>query len=420
MSSATPDSSPIDYLITLKSHFEQELSEADAKVANLREQLEHVDALLLNQLVPTHGVAPLQERIETPSPGLFLSPQANAPTDSLDLAPTQSDPETAAPPSETLETTAAPEPTPAKSGRSSPRTMLPAYQELTRLEAITTVLLAHQGQAVTADALTQELFGTLSAVDHRAESKRLKTLLYQGEKNKLWQKGRKPSSYQIKGATNKRKKQGSQKVSPAPRTTAAKTVAKSKVSNQKPGATTKNRAKAKAPKAKRETATAKANSVLELQPPYQEMKKNEAIVSVLEQREGKAVHRDAIIQWLYGDLSSEDLKVERRRMTTALHRGVKTNKWQKASAPLSYQVVPAAKEAKPKSPGRKSKAPKLQPDLVVEAIAESTPAPTDTPNAAQKPKRGRKPAASKAKTSTKAKAKTPRKRATRDTTKAKV
>lgn len=423
MSPAITESSPIDYLIALKSHFEQELSEADAKVANLREQLEHVDALLLNQLVPAHGVTPLQEQIETPPPPeLFLNPQVETPTEQLDLAPTQTEPETFSSSSETSETIAAPEPTAPQSSRSRPRVMLPAYQELTRMEAITTVLLAHQDEAVTADTLTQELFGTLSKGDHKAEAKRLKTLLYKGEKSNLWQKGRKPSSYLIKGTTAKSKARRSKKgttdtgktsaaavteATQTPAKTAAKPVAASKASNSKRKAATKAKSKTEAPNAKRGAVAAKTNGALTLQSPYREMSKNEAIISVLEHRAGKAVHRDAIIESLYGDLSSEDLKAERKRMTTVLHRGIKTNKWQRADAPSSVLVLPTAKDATSNRPGRQSKAPKKKSKPVGNAAAENAPV------EAEQSTKATKATASKAKTPAKTEARTTRRRATR-------
>jgi hypothetical protein len=40
-----------DFLITLKSQYEQALSEVETKASHLREQLSHVNALLLNQLL---------------------------------------------------------------------------------------------------------------------------------------------------------------------------------------------------------------------------------------------------------------------------------------------------------------------------------------------------------------------------------
>lgn len=374
------ESSPVHHLIALRSHFEQQATEAEAKAATLREQIEHVNALLLHQLAPAHGIETLETFDETTAPELFLSAQADSPTDYEDLALTLNTPEAALSlTSETPEpiTETAPEPTPATVGRSKPRAMQPPYQELTRLKAIAKVLQERQGQEVTINTLIQELFGTLSAAEQKKEAKRLNTLLNQGQKLKLWQKGKKPSSYLIKSSAGKRKERSSKKGSTTASNTSAamegtktqptakataKTRTQSNTTKAKPGAgATKPRGKAKASPEKPEIAAAKPRISLTLLPAFAGKTKQDAIVSVLEQNSGEELHHDEIIQLLYGNLSQEDLKAERKRMTTALRQGVSTNKWQKASAPASYQLASVPKNAQSKSTGRKSKATKAKP-----------------------------------------------------------
>ncbi|MCG9891803.1 MAG: hypothetical protein MH252_12085, partial [Thermosynechococcaceae cyanobacterium MS004] len=115
---------------------------------------------------------------------------------------------------------------------------------------------------------------------------------------------------------------------------------------------------------------------------------------------GEILHQDTIIQTLYGDLSLEDLKGERKRMSTVLLNGVRDKRWKKAAAPSSYFLSDTAASTKPKRPSRKpdpSKEP--QPEPVAEAVEEITQSPTEAPaaktKAARKP--GRKPAITKAK-----------------------
>jgi hypothetical protein len=52
-----------DSLIALKSQYERSLMEASTEASHLREQLSHVNALLLNQLLPSNGVAPQLAKI---------------------------------------------------------------------------------------------------------------------------------------------------------------------------------------------------------------------------------------------------------------------------------------------------------------------------------------------------------------------
>lgn len=386
--SSIPESSSVNHLIALRSHFERQATEAEAKAATLREQIEHVNALLLHQLAPAHGIDVFETLDEPTTTELFLSAQADTPTEQDELALDFDTPQSLSQTTETPEpiTEKAPEPSSSKGGRSKPRAMQPPYQALTRLEAIAQVLQAQPGQAINSVTITQELFGPLSQTELKAEEKRLKTLLYKGEKNQLWQKGKAPSSFLIK--VSKGKAQSNQKKSPATPDTAAVAT---------DGTAAKPRTQRKAPAAK---PTASTNGALTLQPPYQDMAKSEAIVAVLEQQSGKAVHRDAIIQFLYGDLSSEDLKAERKRMTTTLHRGIKTKKWQKASAPSTVRLDSTAKKAPSNRSGGKSKgrAPKTE---------------------AAQPSKDAKAGTSKAKTSARTKAKTPRRKATRSKAKAK-
>jgi hypothetical protein len=105
------------------------------------------------------------------------------------------------------------------------------------------------------------------------------------------------------------------------------------------------------------TNSAKERISLTVLPAFEGMTKLDAIAAVLGQNPGEVLHKDTIIQILYGNLSIEDLKTERVRMDTCLRNGVKTNRWQKAPIPASYLLEAKDAGAKPKNPGRKPKAP---------------------------------------------------------------
>ena len=78
---------------------------------------------------------------------------------------------------------------------------------------------------------------------------------------------------------------------------------------------------------------------------------------------------------LYGDLSLEDLKGERKRISTILLNGVRDKRWKKAAAPSSYFLSDTAASTKPKRPGRKpdpSKEPRPEPVAEAEALEPST------------------------------------------------
>jgi hypothetical protein len=330
--SITPTSSLTDSLIALKTQYERSLTQANTNASHLREQLLHVNALLLNQLLQGNGVVPelAQGAAEVP----VVEAIAPAPAQSLAASPAAeaSASDRPKPKASPRKAKATAEPALA-SGKRSTRPLLPAYAGLTRLEAIAQVLEASAGSEVSIDALIHALFGELSATDRKAERKRLITLLYNGEKRGLWQKGSATLSYVISASTAK-----------APATAKPTTQANAK--------------------AKPTTAPAKSRRSLDVLPAYRGMSKREAIAQILEQRSGEVLHQDMIIQSLYGDLSPQDVKNERVRIKTALLTGVKDGKWQKAFEPSSYFIKAPTSSAKPKRPGRKpepSKEPKPEP-----------------------------------------------------------
>lgn len=350
MTKISPEQTLAEYLVGLKSQYQKALTEAESNAALYREQLSHVNALLLNQLVSTAQAPALQVRIETAAiPSLVVDAEADALNHRPSLAPA----------SEVLEidqssnnvlpskpraqkgkvTKATPKSAPT-TGKRVPSSLLPAYQGLKRLEAIAKVLESKQGEEVSIDSLIQSLFGDLSPAQHKTERLRLKTLMYQGVKLKLWQKAATPSNYLISAQPVKGKGRGGKKASKPVSTPAAKPATKAAPSLSKKAAQplSSKSGKAKAPKAKSTTIETKKRISLPLLPVYQNMTKLEAIAQVLGQHRGEELHHDTIIQSLYGDLSPKELKEERVRIKTALLGGVKNNKWKKATVPSSYFI----------------------------------------------------------------------------------
>lgn len=399
MTVSSPEQTLVNNLITLKTQYEQALTEADTISAHYREQLSHVNALLLNQIGSANGLAPFQTHIKSAEPILdaIAALQESTDINRLTLAPAKTVVEASPTPPEVAPKPkqAKAQPSPAVGGR-TPRELLPIHQGLRRLDAISKIFQNHQGQEVTIDTLTEQLFGNLSTEAHKAERLKLRTLLYQGEQRGLWTKGDAASTYVIKASGQATTKTVAQ---PKAKTT-AKTTAKA----------AGTRAQAKAPKASPAAVTTKKRISLPLLSSFDGMTKLEAIANVLEKNRGEILHHDTIIQSLYGDLNLEELKAERVRIKTALLGGVKHEKWQKASVASSYFLPEASAGAKSKTSGRKPKAskpstPKSAP--VTEAAAEVvSETPSDLPA-----KKGRK--AAPAKTPVKSKFKRTRSTATK-------
>jgi hypothetical protein len=315
-------SQPTPNLIELRHHYESIIAQSEYQVSQAKAQLAHIDALLVNGLLQVQALPPLKTAIaphqesvpalEPASSTVSISAQIEALTDLTEATPA---PEAITP------------------GNRVPRPLLPAYQGLKRLEAIAQVLQSTPGQEVTIDSLIPALFGTLSPAEHKAERLKLKTLLYQGEKLKLWQKGTAPSSY-IMGASGTVEKKSS-----TPAATKSSTAKAAKAST----------AKAKAPKAKAEAAAPAEGNGLSLLPAYEGMNKLEAVSQILTEQSGHELHQDTIFQLLYGDVSPEVLKVESRRMRASLYQGVSKGLWQRAAKQPSSYIIKASNGRKPKA-----------------------------------------------------------------------
>jgi hypothetical protein len=122
----------------------------------------------------------------------------------------------------------------------------------------------------------------------------------------------------------------------------------------------------KAPNTKTSTAktkTPRSGKSFSMLPEYQGMTKIDAIAQVLTQQSDRVVHQDTIIQFLYGDLSPEELYLESRRMRASLFRGVDQGLWQRAPEQPSSYILKSAKEStttakvSPSTKGSKLKAP---------------------------------------------------------------
>jgi hypothetical protein len=318
-------------LIELRHRYETIIAQSEDKAMQAKEQLAQIDALLVNGILQSQESPVLETTIaptlKPASPIPALSAQAGTSEIRTELEPDEDveDFLERAKPSSSRKASPAAEPV--AQGSRIPRPLLPAYQGLKRLEAIAQVLQNNPGQETTTDRVILALFGTLSPVERKAEKKKLKTLLYQGGKQQLWQKGRTPSSYIAS------KSKTSENAPSAP-------VATAKAST----------AKAKAPVAKSTTAVISSErDSISLLPAYAGMNKLEAIAQVLAEQSGHVLHQDAIFQLLYGEVGPEVLSKESKRMRASLFQGVAKGLWEKASNRPSSYLVKARHGRQPKS-----------------------------------------------------------------------
>jgi hypothetical protein len=347
MTPNTPEQTSLDLLISLKSQYEYALTEANSKSGYLREQLSHVNALLLNQLLPTRSLKPLLPQVDSIAPTLALS----APIEPVEDRPVSTPSLTVTEPisasnnvpvskPRTQKRTASkgiPKAEKASSKRNS-LTPLLAYQGLKKLDAIAQVLEAARNQEITIDSVVQTLYGNLSAAEHKAERLRMKTALFQGVQKGMWQKATTPSCYFI-GSLKGQSRPAAKGAKAAKASKAIATPVVTQPVQLKPSKPSRPKQARAAQISKAKLATKAPGSKRKSLPfltAYAGMKKLDAIEIVLKKNPGEVLHHDTVIKALYGDLSLADLKDERVRIKTALLKGVKDGRWAKSSTPSSY------------------------------------------------------------------------------------
>ena len=178
-------------LLELRRHYESRSTTAQfqSQPIDVSELLQHVDELLLGELIRTQDLDAPSAQFVSQKPPALSPTSTSAPTKSN--TPSRAD-------SDSIAKVESPQ---ATISDRTPRELQPAYAGLKRFEAIAQALQTMPGQDVRAESLIEELFGRLSPSEQKSERKRLNMLLYNGAKKGLWQKGKAPSSYRINKTT---------------------------------------------------------------------------------------------------------------------------------------------------------------------------------------------------------------------------
>jgi hypothetical protein len=263
-------------------------------------------------------------------------------------------------------------------------TTRPAYDGLTLTEAIEKILNERQGQAVNADDVVNILYGDLTETVFRVAKERVTKNLSKGKGEDRWKRVPNQLGYYtlsletlktVPISTIKRGRAASVKTeAPAPKAAKApkaapKTAAKAAPAPKAikaPKATKAPKAVAtkapkavatKAPKATPVKAAPKASkkaeveskasqpkksgrmSSLVMRPLYQGNTLTDAIEKVLQERKGEFVNADSVVKALYGDLSAENFRQAKDRVTKNLSKGKLDGKWERVPNQLGYYTL---------------------------------------------------------------------------------
>lgn len=371
-------------LIALQTHLQGFLAEYEDKVAQARTQLAHVEALLgslpsgepapkaKKKEVVVPVAAPVAAPVATPVTAPVAAPiVAIPPVVSAEVAPTRGrKPKAVATPS----FVATPEPVTTGKGRGRGHrrgslAMRPAYEGLTLTEAIEKVLKERLGQAVNADDVVNILYGEVTEPVFRIAKERVTKNLSKGKGEGIWNRVPSQLGYytisladlkiiptstikrgraaSVKTEANKAVKEP--KAPKAPKTPKAlKTPKEPKVTASAPKYVTEpkptkaskvNARKAEdAPKSEQPKRSGRMSSLV-MRPLYHGNTLTDAIEKVLQERKGEFVNADSVVKALYGDLSMENFRQAKDRVTKNLSKGKLDGKWERVPNQLGYYTL---------------------------------------------------------------------------------
>jgi hypothetical protein len=322
-----PQLSFTDKLLTLREHYQAVLADYERKAAHAREQLSHINALLVEHLVTalTHGTASLTAEIQKSETKLALVARAE-PAEAPTVTPLGKQTQKASAPQTRAKRKAIsdqdddledmpldPEPASAQAPTSRkgnrPQTkhpLLPTYAGLSKIEAIAKVIQENTGKIVHVDLIINTLHGELSGVELKAERDRMQNTLNRGMNNGQWQKVQGIAmSYTLDSKLLKAT--SSQKAEP--KLAAAKPAQTSSSENQKS------------------------------QPQYVGKSLPDAVENVMQAHRGKPMTTDSVAKILFADVDDAKLSKIKKQLNTTFFRGVMQGRWEKVKGQKEAYVL---------------------------------------------------------------------------------
>ena len=351
-------------LLALQSHLQGFLAEYEDKVAQARAQLAHVEALLGSLPAEAPKAKSKKKEVVAPVIAPVVVPEIPAAIVVPVVTEVPTAPKKGRKPKAVAPTPLpAPIATPAAKGRGRGHrrgslTMRPSYEGLTLTEAIQKILTEREGQAVNADDVVNILYGNLEETVFRVAKERVTKNLSKGKGENKWSRVPTQLGYytisledlkSIPTSTIKRGRGASKAVKVEPivekvaKVTKAPKAAKAPKVAKAPKAVVPSPKATKAQKAELPTATQPKKSgrmsSLVMRPLYQGNTLTDAIEKVLQERKGEFVNADSVVKALYGDLSVENFRQAKDRVTKNLSKGKLDGKWERVPNQLGYYTL---------------------------------------------------------------------------------
>jgi len=288
---------PLDQsaLIASKERLQAFLAENEAKVAQAKEQLHHIEALL---------------SFASPTKATAITPPAVSRVSSS--------------PAQPIKTT--------RRRRNNSLKFLPQYEHKTLTDAVLAILKENRGKCLDADTIAKLLYGDLTGDLMALAKERITKNLSKGKIDGLWQRVPGQIGYYTLAVEDIKEDISSLNLPKKTRGGRTKSKAMENASITKVAGRRKNLPEV--PKRRR-------NSLrdLKMRSPYQGSTMMNAISKVLKEREGEFVNADLVIKALYGELPSDTFRLVKERVTKSLSKGKIDGLWERVPDQTGYYTL---------------------------------------------------------------------------------
>jgi hypothetical protein len=302
------DTTPfVETLIALRDRYLSTLLSTPQQANYAREQLNHINALLIDQGVFPEALSPRQDSLALADPideKPILSTQTlrTNPRKAVDKTPAISSSAKSATPTQDQ---------PERSSRETILALLPEFTGMSKTAAVTQVITDHSGQILHLDDIIRLLHGDLDESALREERKRMRTILWQGVERQRWER--------VKGKD-------------AHYTLSNKLLSAATPSKRKfPG---KPAPAQSLPAQRKQTGKAKSEQIAVISGSLMG-----AVEQVLADNRGIPMRAEAIAEVLYGQLSPARFLEVKKQISDRLAKGVKTQRWQRVPKQVGVYVL---------------------------------------------------------------------------------
>jgi hypothetical protein len=314
----------LNTLIALRDRYLVHATTSDQQASYAREQLNHINALLVDQMIAPESSA----MAIAPSPDFPVLLGASLPA----VTPDKSIPAVKAQPKQPKPTAASkrqikaapeskPSTTPAGKQETTQRDtvlpLLPPFAGLSKTQAVAKLMADQAGQVLSLDQIIEQLHGELDESALRQERKRMRTILWRGVDSKRWEKVKGKDSHYTLPTKLLPASHGKATGKPKSAATTTKTARETKAATN----TVKTR----------KAATAKpaiAGSLMG------------SVEKVLQDNRGTPMRAEAIATALFGELSPARLAAVKKDVSDRLAKGAKAQRWQRVPKQLGVYVYP--------------------------------------------------------------------------------